>query len=215
MKMRKIVTLFALTLTLGLTTLTGCGAAKGEEENHKQESTLEESKSDEAVSEESKEETTSEESKDENGSVENKEEGKTEGENQGSEATTAGDALYAAFQNEIKNNQNLEEVAAILLTNEVINKEMATMVMPVEEGWLAGFDEEVTGFNEGVTFSPVIGTIPFVGYLFQSDTPDQLVEFLSEKANLNWNICTSAEQMVVGAADGYVFFVMCPKNMNN
>ena len=43
-------------------------------------------------------------------------------------------------------------------------------VTPVEPGLLMGFgNDEITGFAEGVMFAPVIGTIPFVGYLFRLD----------------------------------------------
>ena len=39
--------------------------------------------------------------------------------------------------------------------------------MPVEPGLLTGFgNTEITGFKEGVMFAPMIGTIPFVGYVF-------------------------------------------------
>ena len=87
--------------------------------------------------------------------------------------------------------------------------------MPVEEGCLNGFgDAEITGFKEGTTFGPMISTIPFIGYVFElkDDTDvNQFISDLKSKAMLNWNICTSADEMKVGHVDKKVFFVMCPK----
>ena len=85
--------------------------------------------------------------------------------------------------------------------------------MPVEEGWLNGFDHEITGFAEGAVFSPMIGAIPFVGYVFklndESDVPD-FVTKLKESANLRWNVCTQADELVTESAGDTVLFVMSP-----
>lgn len=60
-------------------------------------------------------------------------------------------------------------------------------VTPVEPGLLMGFgNDEITGFAEGVMFAPVIGTIPFVGYLFRLDAGtdgDAFVQTLKDQAN--------------------------------
>ena len=87
--------------------------------------------------------------------------------------------------------------------------------MPVEEGYLAGFEVEIKGFKKGVTFGPMIGTIPFVGYIFETDTPDELVATLEKEHKLNWNICTSADRMFVRQKGNYVFFVMTPDSFGN
>ena len=88
-------------------------------------------------------------------------------------------------------------------------------VMPVEEGWLNGFgDAEITGFKEGAMFGPMIGTIPFVGYVFElKDETDvnQFISILKSNADLRWNVCTEADEMAVCSVDKKVFFVMCPK----
>lgn len=81
--------------------------------------------------------------------------------------------------------------------------------MDVEEGYLAGFDEEIKGFTKGVMFSPVIGTIPFVGYVFETEDPDALLALLSDKANPAWNICTEADETVSETRGNFVFFIMC------
>ena len=63
-------------------------------------------------------------------------------------------------------------------------------------------------------FGPMIGTIPFIGYVFElKDETDvnQFISTLKSNANLRWNICTEADEMVVCSVDKKVFFVMCPK----
>ena len=90
------------------------------------------------------------------------------------------------------------------------------MTIDVEEGYLTGFDNtEIKGFKSGVMFAPGMGTIPFVGYIFTLDDGadvDAFVSNLKSSANLRWNICTEAEQMVVEKSGNKVFFVMCPKS---
>ena len=84
--------------------------------------------------------------------------------------------------------------------------------MPVEPGLLTGFgNEEIKGFKEGTMFSPIIGSIPFVGYIFRVDDGTDVNDFmkeLKENANLRWNICTEADQMLVTNVDRTVLFAM-------
>ncbi len=84
--------------------------------------------------------------------------------------------------------------------------------MPIEEGWLNGFTEEVSGFNAGYMFGPAIGSIPFIGYVFQVDAPtsSDFQDKLKSIADLRWNICTEADEMLSGEANDYVCFVMAP-----
>ena len=88
--------------------------------------------------------------------------------------------------------------------------------MEVEPGLLSGFDNyEVKGFKTGATFGPMIGSIAFIGYVFELDGSISASDFianLKKNANLRWNICVEAEEMVAGSSGNKVFFVMCPKN---
>ena len=101
-----------------------------------------------------------------------------------------------------------------MLANEVIAFEGATM--PVEPGLLMGFDNaEITGFEEGVMFGPMIGTIPFVGYVFtleEGTDVDAFQQTLKDNANLRWNICNEAEEITVEAEGDTVLFLMSPKS---
>ncbi|MDO4420330.1 MAG: hypothetical protein Q4B92_08220 [Ruminococcus sp.] len=123
--------------------------------------------------------------------------------------TTVGTKLLADFKT--LTDKTPQEIADALLTNEEIQFMPATM--PVEEGFLNGFNEEIKGFEEGVMFGPAIGTIPFVGYIFtvaEGGDVAAFVKTLEDNANLRWNICTEAEEMICVAEGNTVFFVMCP-----
>lgn len=105
-----------------------------------------------------------------------------------------------------------QEMADKILANPMIQFGGASM--EIVPGLLTGFDNaEITGFNSGVMFAPMIGTIPFVGYVFTLDEEtdvDAFMQTLRDNANPRWNICTEAEETIVENADSMVFFVMCP-----
>lgn len=123
---------------------------------------------------------------------------------------TLGNTLLAAFK--ANSSGSALSVAESLSSNSAIPMPLGTM--SVEPGYLTGFDNtEITGFKEGAMFAPMIGTIPFVGYVFTLDNAADAPAFISKlksAANLRWNICTSADEMVAGSAGNKVFFVMCP-----
>lgn len=130
---------------------------------------------------------------------------------EGNTETTVGSTLLADFN---KQNGSAQEIADALLKNEVI--QFMGAAAPVEEGLLNGFGEtEIKGFKEGVMFAPMIGTIPFMGYVFTLEEGADVNAFktlLKENANLRWNICTEAEELIVENKGNTVFFLMCPKS---
>ena len=87
--------------------------------------------------------------------------------------------------------------------------------MEVEEGLLSGFDNfEVKGFKSGAVFMPMIGSIPFIGYVFEVADGVSVSDFaanLKNNANKRWNICVEADEVVTATSGNKVFFVMCPK----
>lgn len=107
--------------------------------------------------------------------------------------------------------------AATLAEAVVADLPFEAMVMPVEPGLLTGFgNAEVTGFTEGVMFGPAISTIPFLGYVFQLEEGadgEAFCQTLQDNADLRWNICTEAEEMVAVQGGDYVFFLMCPTSL--
>lgn len=123
---------------------------------------------------------------------------------------TAGGKIYQEFTT-VSEGKTALEIAEALSTSELLP--FACGAMPVEEGLLMGFDNfEVTGFSEAAVFNPMIGTIPFIGYIFQLEEGADVEAFktsLKDNANLRWNVCTEAEEMIVENEGNTVFFVMC------
>lgn len=129
---------------------------------------------------------------------------------------TLGQTLLADFQAKAADeSMNCQVLADEILKNPVIQFGPATM--PVEPGLLTGFDNaEIKGFKEGVMFAPMIGSIPFVGYVFDLEEGTDGAAFmqtLKDNANPRWNICVEAEETVVEQVGNKVFFLMCPKSI--
>ena len=126
---------------------------------------------------------------------------------------TVGNTLLSDFKAKAGSHKSAVALAEALLSNSVIK--FSGGAMAVEPGYLTGFDNaEIKGFKEGAMFAPMIGTIPFVGYVFILEDGVNASDFIStlkSSANLRWNICTSADEMVVGSSGNKVFFVMSPK----
>lgn len=133
----------------------------------------------------------------------------------GTEDGTLGQTLAKDFKDRVTADGTLsaQAIADEIIKNPVI--QFGPAVMPVEEGNLTGFDNaEIKGFKEGVMFAPMIGTIPFVGYVFVLEDGADVEGFkttLSDNANMRWNICTEAEEKIVENVGNTVFFLMCPK----
>jgi len=63
---------------------------------------------------------------------------------------------------------------------------------------------------------PMMGSIAFVGYVFELEDGADVSAFINNlrsSANMRWNICVEAEEMVTGSVGNKVFFVMCPKTL--
>jgi predicted small lipoprotein YifL len=126
---------------------------------------------------------------------------------------TVGQTLLAAFK--ANSTGTAEEIANAVVFNPIIQfMPMAMPLDPVEQKLLNGFGEtEITGYEEGAMFGPMIGTIPFIGYIFKLADGADVEAFktlLKDNANLRWNICTAAEELVVENEGNTVFFLMCP-----
>ncbi len=128
---------------------------------------------------------------------------------------TVGNTLLADFKAKAGSHSSAGSLAEALAANPSISN-IGCVAMPVEPGFLTGFDNaEIKGFKEGAMFAPMIGTIPFVGYVFTLEDGVNASDFIStlkSSANLRWNICTSADEMIAGSSGNKVFFVMSPKS---
>ena len=135
------------------------------------------------------------------------------------DANTLGGQLWAAFEaaQAANSSATAEEMANILATNE--NIQFMCGAMPIEPGYLSGFGEfEVKGFEQGALYMPFIGSIPFVGYIFDLAEGADVAAFIADlEANCNprWNICVCAEQTVIGSKGNRVFFLMCPETLGD
>ena len=108
-------------------------------------------------------------------------------------------------------------IAETLMTNELI--QFAPMVTEIDPGiFLQGFSlDTVEGFDKGAMFGPMIGSIPFIGYIFSlSDDADVdgFINTLTENADLRWNICVSADEMHTEKVGTTVFFLMSPLSLD-
>lgn len=134
----------------------------------------------------------------------------------GSSSDTPGDALGVEFANiaEAGELTSAQEIAQALADSDIIPDDLEMIVSPVEEGFLQGFTEDVTGFSEGAVFAPAISSIPFIGYVFVTDEPEKLRNQLLDTADTRWNICTEADKIVNTITDDKVMFVMSPKSFD-
>lgn len=121
---------------------------------------------------------------------------------------TLGSQLVNQFQKHAKEESDPMEIAQKIIADDLA--EISLDAESVESGWLNGFDEDVTGFTKGVMIAPVIGSIPYVSYVFETDDPEALVEELDEKHNMRWNICTEAEEKVSSIYENLVYYAMVP-----
>lgn len=127
---------------------------------------------------------------------------------------TVGATLRAEFLDMTENAplDSAQAYADALIANPVI--EFMGTTAPVEPGLLTGFSNaEITGFKEGVMFAPMIGTIPFVGYIFELEDGADVDSFktqLETSANMAWNVCTEADEMFIENSGNIVFFLMSP-----
>lgn len=126
------------------------------------------------------------------------------------EATTPAAMLLNEFKTIVADEKDTEAIAGKLAESEVFGNDIAVATMPVEEGFLNGFSAEIKGFTKGTMFAPMIGAMPIVGYVFETEDAEALKAALKENADLRWNICTQADEMVCDNVDGLVFFMMAP-----
>ena len=132
------------------------------------------------------------------------------------DANTLGGKLWDAFvaAKEEKPEISAEELANLLVTNEAIQFMGGAMPLEANQEFFNGFDEyKITGYESGACYMPMIGSIPFIGYVFELTEGADVAAFvqaLNDNANPRWNICVTAEQTVVGAYGNTVFFLMCP-----
>ena len=119
---------------------------------------------------------------------------------------TIGSKYLAAFAN--SDTADAESAVKELMDLDIFEAEL--MEREITDGFLPGFDGDISGYTKAVNFSAMISTIPFTGYVFESDDPEALLKELEEAANPAWNVCTEADETVSYIRGNMVFFLMCP-----
>lgn len=122
------------------------------------------------------------------------------------EPSTMGEGLVQTFEKEIASTTDMEAICKTMTGQIAYDCD----VFQIQEGYLNGFSDTVSGFNSGYGFAPFIGSIPFIAYIFETDDPSDLEETLANLADPRWNICTEAAETVIKISGNYVFFAMCP-----
>lgn len=121
--------------------------------------------------------------------------------------------LAEQFKETMKSTSDIQEVARKLTQNDIM--EIAINVETLgKEDYISGFKTEIKDFKQAVAIRPMIGTIPFVAYIFEADNAEEFAENLRSNADLRWNICTEADNLEIAIVDNYVFFVMAPKSFD-
>ena len=122
------------------------------------------------------------------------------------ETSSEGTKQLKVFEKASESESDIFKIGeALTKTDPELSLEMAE----VEPGWLNGFSEDVTGFTKGVVVAPIIGSIPYVAYVFESEDPEALLKELDEKHNMRWNICTEADEKVSAIKGNLVFYILC------
>lgn len=133
----------------------------------------------------------------------------------GNQGAVSGESLGQTLLGEFKAMDASTD--AYTMAETLIGHEMIQFMggaMEIEPGLLSGFDNyEVTGFEKGAMFGPMMGSIAFVGYIF--DLPedadvDAFVTGLKDNANPQWQICVTADETIVEVSGDKVFFLMSP-----
>ncbi len=123
---------------------------------------------------------------------------------------TMGQTLLSAFKG-MDMSKGAQAIADELIANPVI--EFMGGTVPVEPGFLSGFDVEIYDFKTGVMFAPMMGSIAFVGYIFELEDGADVAAFmdtLKTNANPRWNICVEADETLIHNIGNTVFFLMSP-----
>lgn len=121
------------------------------------------------------------------------------------------DSVVNAFFKKAKDGMTAEEIA-----NEMVKDgETEGYVVDVmgDDSYFMGFgNAEITGYTEAARFSPMIGTIPFMAYIFILDEGADSAAFMQmllDNCNPRWNICTEADTVKTEQSGNAILFLMC------
>ena len=106
------------------------------------------------------------------------------------------------------------EIANAIVESGILPFMAGAMEIEVGTEYFAGFDYyTIEGYKSAAVFMPMMGSIPYVGYIFELEDGVDVYNFVDDltvNANPRWNICVEADETLVGAFGHTVFFIMCP-----
>lgn len=111
--------------------------------------------------------------------------------------------------------KNSETIVNEIMASKLGSAIQFPMVMPVEPGFLSGFnmETEIDGFESATVFAPGMMGVAFIGYVFdlaEDADVEAFVKKITDNADPSWNMCTTAEMTAIGACKNSVMIVMCP-----
>ena len=123
---------------------------------------------------------------------------------------------FVSMANDVE--KTTENLANEIMQNDSVN--FTVSVMGAVPGTLSGFKNEITGFKKATVITPTLGTIPFIGYIFELEDKNDVEAFrtkLKDNADPEWNVNADgkAEEIVCEAIGNRVLFVMSPKSFDN
>ena len=129
---------------------------------------------------------------------------------------TLGNYFFEKFV-EIKKADPAKNAEAVV--NEIMSSKLSAavqfpMIMPVEAGYLSGFEGEFSGFKVAHMFAPGMMGVAFIGYVFDLEDGDDVTAFMKkveESVDPRWNGCTEAEMTTIASYKNSVLLVMCPE----
>lgn len=127
---------------------------------------------------------------------------------------TIGTILANNFEKEIIKSNDINLVLENLSKTKELDIMMDITKLEEDNKNLSGFSKEITNYNEVYVMRPMIGTIPFISYVFVSDNVNELEKEIKDSYDLRWNVCTVADSMNMKIVDNYLFFVMSPDSFD-
>lgn len=121
---------------------------------------------------------------------------------------TLGKSLVNDFETISKDEKDINKIADKLSKSSAL--EDMNMVVEDVEDYMPGFSSEIKNYNKAVKVQPMVGSIPFIMYVFESDNPEELKSELEANKDLRWNICTEADESFTSVNGNIVFFIMAP-----
>ena len=109
------------------------------------------------------------------------------------------------------------EIANAVVNSGILPFMAGAMEIEVGTEFFTGFDNyTIEGYKSAAVFMPMMGSIPYVGYIFELEDGVDVYNFIDDltvNANPRWNICVEADEKLVGAFGNTVFFLMCPSSV--